>query len=166
MLPQCKVCSHTVITNSCSIGGSDAYFSMLNAILAISPLDEMVREIAVYAAVCEKKCAYPMYAHRLLGTRAGVTKEELDAIENGREPASLSKAESAAYQLAVTLVRGKGSLKDELWENASQQLGKDAALRLVHEVGIYQYTNVLFNGMDTRDERGRCWDDSVGKWKT
>lgn len=55
-----------------------------------------MREIIVNVAVCERKTAYAMYAHKELGKRAGLSDEELRLLEEAEEPATFSPADCAA----------------------------------------------------------------------
>ncbi|KAF2097707.1 hypothetical protein NA57DRAFT_56895 [Rhizodiscina lignyota] len=150
-----------------SIGS--AFFGLSAAIsrlAASAKLTPRVRDVAVNTVVGNAKAAYAVYAHGILGKRAGLSDEELDAISTGQRPKTLDEAESVAWEMARDLCvqPERGALQDELWDRGVKVLGEEGAIALVHEVAFYQYISTVLNGFDARRPDGKRWNREEGTW--
>lgn len=93
-------------------------------------------ELVILTVATERRCEYEQEHHRLLGRRAGLTTDEIEAVLAGEEAPTLSRREEALRSAAQTLVRTK-DLDDEQWAELRSVTSEREAIELLLLVGHY-----------------------------
>lgn len=88
---------------------------------------------------------YILYAHSLIASDVGLSKEQISRASKGDTPQELSSEELVAYQTALELAKGRKQLSDTSWERAFHVLGREKTAGLAHIVAGYVYTAILLN---------------------
>lgn len=101
-----------------------------------SSLPNRVLEMAILLVAAHWDSAFEVMAHTALGRAAGLGDDDLDALLDGRTPASADDDESAACA-AVRALLDDGDLSDEAYASAVEHLGERAVFELSTLVGYY-----------------------------
>lgn len=116
----------------------DAYLAFSGA-LAKGGLDGGVREQIALTAAAENACGYCAAAHTVLGARAGLSPEDLDAGLDGR---AANPRTEAALTLARSVIRHKGFVSDkELADARAAGLSDGDIGEVVANVALNVFTN-------------------------
>ncbi|OAL20112.1 hypothetical protein AYO20_11549 [Fonsecaea nubica] len=131
--------------------------AIVKALQTIPGLSLYGREVAIAVVGSRTQAAYENYAHHIIATqRAGITEAELQEINTGRCPGTLTDEGKTVFELTTAL--GKpGPLDETIYDKAVQVLGKDGAAAVIHYTGFYSYVSVILNGFDAKvpeDARG------------
>ena len=119
--------------------GRGLFWGWLHYSARLMPFGALPRrecELVILAVATERGNAYETAHHRLLGQRAGLTTEEVDALVTGATPTSLSRREEVLRESALELVRTK-DLSDPTWAALRAVTSEREALELVMLVGQY-----------------------------
>lgn len=99
-------------------------------------LPDRAREIAILALAALRRSEFEWYAHERAGRRAGLTDEELDELQQGASPSTLSEHELVVLRTSRALAAG-GDLDDTAFAVAESALGQELLGELVVLVGYY-----------------------------
>ena len=113
----------------------------------VRELPALAREVAILVTAAHAKAAYAFYAHSAV---SALPKPDLDQIWQGECPAHLDSASQTAFHVAYDLCHQPGPLRQSVWEQAVETLGRKAAVALVHYVGFYKYVATILNGFDAK----------------
>ena len=109
------------------------------------------REIAILVVGAHHRAAYELYAHELIGAKAGLSADEIESIvRKVAKPVSFRDEgeDGVVYDIARELVEGKGVLGKGLWERGVAVLGREGVTLLIQYVGFYAYVCTLLRGFD------------------
>ena len=95
------------------------------------------REIAILVVSRAEDSDYERFIHTYSGREAGLTEDELAALESGAEPSTLSESEHAVWTIARALATRR-DLSDAEYVLARETLGHAKSVELVILVGYYQ----------------------------
>lgn len=116
--------------------------------LSMKPtLPKPVREIAILVTGTNFHSGYELYAHVLMAELRGLDDDTIATIVSGQRPANLGDAESCAYDVASSLVRGS-VLPEIVYQKAIKQFGKEGTAELIYLVGLYCMVSLTLNGFD------------------
>lgn len=101
-----------------------------------STLDAREREIAILALAHLRDSDFEWYAHERVGLVVGMTQEELDALDAGTTPATLSDREQVVLAATRSLVEHR-DLDDATYDDAVRLLGRTTLADLITLVGYY-----------------------------
>ncbi|GAA3392903.1 hypothetical protein GCM10020369_56340 [Cryptosporangium minutisporangium] len=101
-----------------------------------SVLSDRARELAILAVAAYEDSAFERLAHEAVGRLAGLTDDELAAVRDGSDPASLTGVERVVLRTARALLRDR-TLDDAGYEAAVQELGARGLFELTTLVGYY-----------------------------
>jgi alkylhydroperoxidase family enzyme len=106
-----------------------------DALMTRATLPSDVREVVVMHLAARRQSNYEWKEHETISQRAGVTYEQLAAIQSARYTADLfSEDQLLAVAIADELLAGAG-LRSAAWINAIQHWQVEGALDLVFTVG-------------------------------
>ena len=101
-----------------------------------STLAAREREIAILALAHLRNSEFEWYAHERVGLVVGLTTEELDTLDTGGKPASLSDREQIVL-LATRALVSERDLDDATYNEALRLLGRTTLADLLTLVGYY-----------------------------
>jgi len=99
-----------------------------------------IREMAILVVAQAWDSAYVRASHEPIGSEAGLTGEEIEALRGGADPGFASKQEQVAYSVVRALTapdRGTADLDDAQYHTAVAVLGERALVELSALVGYY-----------------------------
>ncbi|TDD75757.1 carboxymuconolactone decarboxylase family protein [Actinomadura rubrisoli] len=94
------------------------------------------REIATLVVAARLRSDFEWYAHERTGRRAGLDKDEVDALREGRAPMFGDVRERVVYE-ATRQLAAERDLGDAVFTEAVATLGRAAVVELVTLVGYY-----------------------------
>ncbi|WP_030612317.1 carboxymuconolactone decarboxylase family protein, partial [Streptomyces fulvoviolaceus] len=100
-------------------------------------LTDRIRETAILVVAQAWDSAFERHAHERVGAAAGLTKTELLALRDGRDPLLSDPAELAAWVFACALTSRSGALGEGEYDKARAALGERALFELSTLVGYY-----------------------------
>ena len=118
-----------------------------------SPLDPMVREIAIMSVAHELNSEYEWVHHEPMARRAGVRDEVIQSIKSGRAPMGLPAKEGVFAQAAKELA-GKGTITERTFRAIVHLLGPKQTVDFVVLVGYYTMLSGLLNALGVDLEPG------------
>jgi 4-carboxymuconolactone decarboxylase len=127
-----------------------AFLNISQALRTIPGFSTYAREVAIAVVGAKSQAAYENYAHRIIGVHEGLSPEEMQMLNAGKCPETLTEEGKVAFEVASRLVDGPGPLATESWDRALRTFGKDGAAALVHYVGFYRYVSTVLNGFDAQ----------------
>lgn len=101
-----------------------------------STLDAREREIAILALAHLRDSDFEWYAHERVGVVVGMTQEELDALDAGETPGTLSDRERVVL-VATRALLSERDLADSTYDDAMRLLGRTTLADLITLVGYY-----------------------------
>ena len=101
-----------------------------------STLDAREREIAILALARLRDSDFEWYAHERVGLVAGLTDDELDALDAGGSPTSFSEREQVVLAATRALVIER-DLDEATYDAALGLLGRTTLADLITLVGYY-----------------------------
>jgi 4-carboxymuconolactone decarboxylase len=99
-------------------------------------LSDRAREIAILALAALRRSDFEWYAHERVGRRAGLTDDEMAALQKGGPPDTFSEQERAVLDASRALGNA-GDLDDEAFAAAQATLGREMLAELIVVVGYY-----------------------------
>ena len=118
-----------------------------------SPLDPVIREIAILSAARQLGSQYEWAHHEPVARRVGVRDEVIESIRSGRAPMGLPAKEGVFAQAAKELV-SKGTLTDRTFQAVLHLLGPRLTVDLVALVGYYAMLGAALNALGVELEPG------------
>lgn len=127
-----------------------SYLNYTQAYTILPHLTAKERELSILATASVTESEYIIYAHKSIGISVGLTKKQVKDASEGEVPEGLGKRERFVYKTALRIARKFGTMSDDLFDEAVQQLGRDGIAQLSQEVGGYLLSSVLVNVADVQ----------------
>lgn len=108
-----------------------------------------IREIAILAVAAATACEFERYAHERVGRAAGLTDDELDAL-NQQRFVGRDDRERAAYDFCVDLLTEGRVHSDEEFALLETELGAPTVMELLVLVGYYRTLSQMLNLFDVQ----------------
>lgn len=118
-----------------------------------SPIDPMIREIAILATAKENDNDYEWSSHVTIARAAGVREEVIDAIRSGKAPMGLPAKEGVFVQAAKELFRN-GTLNVQTFQAVEHLLGPLQTVDLIVLVGYYSLLSRVITTLDVELDEG------------
>jgi len=119
-----------------------------------SALPSRIVELGILTTAREREAPYEWYIHYPLALKEGIAVETLAAIRDGKRPASAKSDETAAYDLAVELLRTY-DVTDPVFKAAKTAFGEKGVVDLNALVGTYAAIGGLLNMSEVRGPEGQ-----------
>ena len=104
-----------------------------------SALGNTLSELAILITAREWTQDYEWYVHQPIAFKAGISKEIIDAIADGRRPTGMSDDETMVYEFCTELQQHK-RVSDNTYNRVETRFGKKGAVDLT---GITAYYTLL-----------------------
>ena len=118
-----------------------------------SPLDPVVREIAIMSVAHELQNRYEWAHHEPVARSVGVRDEVIESIKSGRAPMGLPAKEGVFAQAAKELVV-KGTMTERTFQAVLHLLGPRQTVELVVLIGYYAMLSGALNALGVELEPG------------
>lgn len=105
-------------------------------------LTDRQRELAILEVARAHRSGFEWYAHMRVGSLAGLTAAELEAVRNGQGCPSLS-ADEALLRAVVSQLLSSGDLTDESFALANERFGIERIQEILVIVGYYELLALL-----------------------
>lgn len=126
-----------------------------NHILAKSTLSARDREILILRIGWLCQAEYEWGQHVVIGKRAGLTDDEIEAIKQGAEAGSWSEHEALLLQ-ATDELHNDAFITDETWAGLARTYSEQQMMDVVFTVGQYNLVSMALNSF------GVQLDDNIG----
>lgn len=103
---------------------------------AQAPMGAREKEICILLVARHWKSDFEWHWHEQLAHKHGLTREQTDAIRDGRSPVFETASEQVTHDIVRALFTDK-DVPDELFERAMDALGRNAVLDLIGLAGLY-----------------------------
>lgn len=110
-------------------------------------LSPRVHEIIILTVGAAWSAAYELYAHRIVGRRAGLSEEVIEALISRRPPELSDEQEASAHELTRQLT-DEHRVDSATYERAAAAFGPEALVDIVLLIGLYVTTCALINAFD------------------
>ena len=136
-----------------------AFLRFNGHLLYSSTLPPRLRELAILRVAHRHSCAYEWSHHVELGKRAGLTDDEVAAVQTGeaadRGHLPLAGEFDRIVLTAVDELDEKSTVSDATWAALSRRLDERQRMDLVFTVGCYSLLAMAFNtfGVELEHER-------------
>lgn len=107
-------------------------------------LPNALLELAILVVGRHWNCAYEWYAHEKLARKAGLDGAIIDAIADGRRPASMTPEQALIHTFCDETLR-LGQPGDATYEAASAAYGRDGVLDILALCGYYTLLAMVLN---------------------
>lgn len=118
-----------------------------------SALPSRIVELGILTTAREFYAPYEWYIHYPLGLKEGLSAETLAAVRAGTRPRGAKAEETAAYNLAIELLRTH-EVSTPAFEAAKAALGEKGVVDLTALVGTYGAIGGLLNMSEVRGAEG------------
>ncbi|HVP46587.1 MAG TPA: peroxidase-related enzyme [Bryobacteraceae bacterium] len=125
------------------------FLPLYGAIMGPGLVDRRTKELAYLSASMANECAYCTAAHRATGRKAGITDEEMRAIET-QQYQDFSPADRAVIQYARELTSEADAA--ETAEGLFRNFNDEQVVEITLVVAMANFTNRLNNGLDLEPE--------------
>jgi 4-carboxymuconolactone decarboxylase len=127
-----------------------AYLGFSFYLLRRSTLEPRLRELAVLRVAHLSACAYEWDEHVAIGQRAGLSLEDIDALQRGEAADDVDRLVLTAVDELVEQTK----MSDATWAALGQHLGKRQLMDFVFTVGGYQLLAMALNtfGVEPKKE--------------
>src|SRR5471032_3290817 len=109
-----------------------------------SAIGNTLSELVILITARAWSQGYEWSAHQPLALKAGISKEIVDAIAEGRRPAAMSDDEAIAYDFTMELQNNKG-VSDTTYARAEKRWGKKGAVDMAGISGYYTFLALQLN---------------------
>ncbi len=109
-----------------------------------SSLEPLLSEFAICLIARIWGSGYEWKVHSKIAIEAGVTKDIIESISQGKKPSHMSEKQQAIYEFTMTLNTDK-RISDELYKKTYESLGKDRIVDLVGILGYYTLISMTIN---------------------
>jgi 4-carboxymuconolactone decarboxylase len=113
-----------------------------------SVLPPRIAELAILVVCREWTQQHEWQVHYPLALKAGLRREAVDAIAEGRRPSNLAEDEQAAYDFSTEILRNK-SVSDSTYRRALAVFGEQGVVELLGVSGYYGLLATVMNGART-----------------
>jgi len=109
-----------------------------------SSLPPKLNEMAIIIVGRHWTSHYEWYAHRTAAAQAGLNESIIQAIAQGRRPASMDLDETIIYNFATELLNTK-QVGDANFKAVKDRFGERGVVDLIGVMGYYQLVSMLLN---------------------
>jgi 4-carboxymuconolactone decarboxylase len=109
-----------------------------------SVLDKRISEFVMLIVSRQWTQQFEWCMHYPLALKAGVRREALDALAEGRRPVGMAEDEEAAYELCDELARNHG-VSDPTYARAVEAFGEQGVVDLLGLAGYFTTVSMLMN---------------------
>lgn len=109
-----------------------------------SGLPVRISEFATLLVARQWTQQFEWFVHVPLALKAGTAAETIDALREGRRPASMSAQEALVYDFVAALTAEHG-VSDDVYRAAVDSLGEPGVLELVSLVGYFTLISMVLN---------------------
>jgi alkylhydroperoxidase family enzyme len=120
---------------------------LLLSLLAEQKLDKRLRELAILRVAALRGAAYEWDQHVGISQAAGVSAEQIRAIETGRIDAPCFDARERLALEATTQLAEKHTIEQPLFDRLAAQLSPREVVELLLAAGIYEALAKLMNAV-------------------
>jgi 4-carboxymuconolactone decarboxylase len=124
-----------------------AQVGVFRADKASTSLSARVHEIVILTVGAAWSSDYELYAHSIVGRRAGLPEEVIQALVSRRPPDLRDEPEASAYELTRQLTHEFG-IDSETYARAARALGPKGLVDMVLLIGLYFTTCAIVNAFD------------------
>ncbi len=121
-----------------------AFLTFNRHLLFKSSLSDRIRELLILRIAWLRRAEYEWAQHVLLAQKAGLRKEEIEAVKEG-PGAAVWAAFDAALLAAVDELHAKAFVTDTTWDVLAARLDQRQLMDLVFTVGAYDLLAMAFN---------------------
>jgi 4-carboxymuconolactone decarboxylase len=107
-------------------------------------LPHRLNEMAIIMVARAWTAQYEWYAHKPLALEAGLNPAIVEAIRDGRRPASMQADENAVYNFCTELNANR-QVSDATFQAAVKALGERGVVDLIGAFGYYQLVSSILN---------------------
>ena len=107
-------------------------------------LPHRLNEMAIIMTARQWTAQYEWYAHKTLALEAGLSPAIVDAIADGRKPASMKPDEEAIYNFCTELLNTR-QVTDQTFQTAVKAFGERGVVDLIGATGYYQLVSAVLN---------------------
>ena len=130
-----------------SPGITQAFLDLQEAEQKHTSLSKRVREVVILAVGGAWGSEYEVYAHEVLGRKAGLSETAVRALAAGGLPGDLGDDETLAQRYARQLST-RHRVDDALYAAAEQAFGRQGLVEITYLVGIYHMVCAMLNGFE------------------
>jgi 4-carboxymuconolactone decarboxylase len=109
-----------------------------------SAIGNTLSELVILITARAWSQGYEWSAHQPLALKAGISKDIVDAIAEGRRPTAMSADEEIAYDFTMELQYNKG-VSDTTYAKAEKRWGKKGAVDIAGISGYYTFLALQLN---------------------
>jgi 4-carboxymuconolactone decarboxylase len=109
-----------------------------------SSLPVRVSEFATLVVSRQWTQQFEWFTHVPLAIKAGTARETIDALSEGRRPATMSAQEALVYDFVTELAVNKG-VSDSLYRECVDSLAEQGVLELIGLVGYFTLISMTLN---------------------
>jgi 4-carboxymuconolactone decarboxylase len=109
-----------------------------------SAIGNTLSELVILITAREWSQDYEWHAHQPIALKAGISKDIVDAISDGRRPAAMSADEQIVYDFTTELQKSR-RLSDATFNRAEQRFGKQGVVDMTGIIGYYTFLAMQLN---------------------
>ena len=109
-----------------------------------SAIGNTLSELVILITARAWSQGYEWSAHQPLALKAGISRDIVDAIAEGRRPTAMSADEEIAYDFTMELQNNKG-VSDTTYAKAEKRFGKKGAVDIAGISGYYTFLALQLN---------------------
>ena len=109
-----------------------------------STVPKKLNEFAIIISARFWNAQYEWQAHRKYAAAAGLSPEIIEAVANGKRPASMQPDEEAVYDFCTELLDTR-QVSDKAFDAAKKQLGEQGVVDLIAVSGYYALVSMTLN---------------------
>jgi 4-carboxymuconolactone decarboxylase len=103
-----------------------------------------LNEMAIIITARYWTAQYEWYAHKRAALQAGLNPAIVEAIQNGKRPAAMTKDEAAVYTFCTEVLNTK-HVSDATFQTAKDAVGEKGVVDLMGVMSWYQMVSMLLN---------------------
>jgi uncharacterized peroxidase-related enzyme len=126
-----------------------SFVPLYGAIMGPGLVERRVKELVYLAASFANECAYCSAAHSASGKKAGISEDELTALQTEQE-APFSASERAAIQYARELTRTADARDSR--ETLAEHFSPEQIVEITLIAAMANFTNRFNNGLELKPE--------------
>jgi 4-carboxymuconolactone decarboxylase len=107
-------------------------------------MPRQLNEMAIIITARYWTAQYEWYAHKRAALQAGLNPAIVEAIQNGRRPATMAKDEAAVYTFCTEVLNTK-HVSDATFQTAKDAVGEKGVVDLMGVMSWYQMVSMLLN---------------------
>ena len=109
-----------------------------------SSLPRKLNEMAIILTARYWTAQYEWSAHRKAAADAGLSEATIQAIANGKRPASMDPDETVVYNFGTELLNSK-QVSDPVFKAVKDKFGERGVVDLVGVMGYYHFVSMILN---------------------